>query len=70
MEEIIKDNRAALDKGFDECCRIAESMIEEIHQITIPENVALVPGNGRHKASLKRKLLRQIRQARAMAMIG
>jgi hypothetical protein len=37
MEEVVKENRSALDRGMDECCNIAESMIEEINQIALPE---------------------------------
>lgn len=68
MKEMVKENHA-LSHGIDECCSIAESMIDEIHLIAIPETSA-VPASGRHKGSLKRKLLRQIRQARKMAMMG
>ncbi len=70
MKEMDKDNRTSLNHGIDECCSIAESMIDEIHQIVIPESVAVPPISGRHKGSLKRMLLRQVRQARRMAMIG
>jgi hypothetical protein len=52
MKEISKDNSALQEPSLDECCSIAESMMEEIHQIIIPEN-ALVPytknGDGGHK---------------------
>jgi hypothetical protein len=68
MKEMVKENRA-LNHGIDECCSIAESMIDEIHQIVLPES-AIIPTSGRHKGSLKRMLLRQIRQARKMAMMG
>lgn len=68
MKEMVKENHA-LNHGIDECCNIAESMIDEIHQIVIPERVIL-PTAGRHKASLKKMLLRQIRQVRKMAMMG
>lgn len=68
MKEIAKENHT-LNHGIDECCSIAESMIDEIHQIGIPES-AVMPASGRHKGSLKKKLLRQIRQARRMAMMG
>jgi hypothetical protein len=68
MKEMVKDNRA-LDHGIDECCSIAESMIDEIHHIAIQEKAA-IPASGGHKGSLKEKLLRQIRQARKMAMTG
>ena len=68
MKEVIKDDGPALDLGMDECCSIAESMIEEIHQIAVPEFSIVPSANGRHKGSLKKKLLRQIRAARRMAM--
>jgi hypothetical protein len=68
MKEIVEDNHT-LNRGIEECCNIAESMIDEIHQIVIPESVIL-PAGGRHKGSLKKMLLRQIRQARKMAMMG
>ncbi|NTV27177.1 MAG: hypothetical protein HGA93_00600 [Methanothrix sp.] len=70
MKEIVKRNCAALDHGMNECCNIAESMIEEIHQIVILKSDAIPTSNGKHKGSLKKRLLRQIRQARKMTMIG
>jgi hypothetical protein len=70
MEKIVKRNCTTLDHGINECCNIAESMIEEIHQIVILKSDAIPSSNGKHKGSLKKKLLRQIRQARKMAMIG
>jgi len=73
MKEIIKENESQEEPSVDECCNIAESMMEEIHQIMIPDN-ALVPyinsGDGRHKGSLKRRLLKQIKQARIMSLVG
>ena len=69
MKEVVKENRSAPDRGMDECCSIAESMIEEIHQIALPERCIVPFANGRHKGSLKKRLLRQIREARKMAMI-
>jgi len=44
-------------------------MIEEIHQIAVPECTIVPSAIGRHKISLKKKLLRQIRAARRMAMV-
>ena len=70
MEEISKECQNSLNHGMDECCSIAESMIDEIHQISVHESIAVPHVSGRHKGSLKRKLLRQIRLARRMAMIG
>ena len=69
MKEVINDNRSALDRGMDECCSIAESMIEEIHQIALPAFSIAPSANRRHKDSLKEKLLRQIRAARKVAMV-
>ena len=69
MKEVVKENRSALDRGVDECCNIAESMIAEIHQIALPEYTIAPPANRRHKDSLKEKLLRQIRAARKVAMV-
>ena len=69
MEKVVKENRSALDRGMDECCNIAESMIEEIHQIALPEFSIATSANRRHKDSLKEKLLRQIRAARKVAMV-
>ena len=69
MKEVVKENRSVPDIGMDECCSIAESMIEEIHQIAVPECSAVPFASGWHNGSLKKKLLRQIRAARKMAMI-
>jgi len=68
MKEMVKENHGA-NHGTDECCSIAESMIDEIHHIAIQETASR-PSRGRHQGSLKEKLLRQIRQARKMAMMG
>ncbi len=73
MKEITKENSSQEEPFQDECCSIAESMMEEIHQIMIPDN-ALMPyinnGDGRQKGSLKRRLLKQIRQAKVLSMVG
>jgi hypothetical protein len=69
MKEVIKDNRSTLDLGMDECCSIAESMIEEIHQIALPNRYILTSANERPKPSLKKKLLHQIRAAKKKVMI-
>jgi len=53
MKEIIKKNSTTLDEP-DECCSLAESMMEEIHQIMIPDSLATSPGSGRHKGSFKK----------------
>jgi hypothetical protein len=69
MKEVIKENRSALDHGMDECCNIAESMIEEIHMIALPEYTTASSANKRHKGSLKERLLHQIRAARKVAIV-
>ena len=46
MKEMVKENHT-LNHGIDECCSIAESMIDEIHQIVIPESVrSCLPAEG------------------------
>jgi hypothetical protein len=70
MKEIAKQNCTTLDRGMNECCNIAESMIEEIHQIVIPKSDSVPHSDRKYKGSLKKKLLRQIRQARKIATIG
>jgi hypothetical protein len=69
MKEVVNENRSALDRGMDECCNIAESMIEEIHMIALPEFSCAPSANKRHKGSLKERLLHQIRAARKVAMV-
>ena len=69
MKEVVKENGCAPDRGMDECCNIAESMIEEIHQISLPGLSMASSANRRHKSSLKERLLRQIRAARKAAMV-
>ena len=69
MKEVIKDNCSTLDLGMDECCSIAESMIEEIHQIALPNRYILTCANEMPKPSLKKKLLHQIRAAKKKVMI-
>ncbi len=69
MKEVIKENDYALDRGMDECCNIAESMIEEIHQIASPGFSIKSSADRRHKGSLKERLLRQIKAARKVAMV-
>ena len=68
MKEMIKENHGS-NHGIDECCSIAESMIDEIHHIAIQEKASR-PSRGGNQDSLKEKLLRQIRQARKIAMMG
>ena len=68
MKEMVKENHGS-NHGIDECYSIAESMIDEIHHIAIQET-ASISTRGGHNGSFKEKLLRQIRQARKMAMMG
>jgi len=70
MTDYSKDNLSPLDRSTNECYSIAESIIEEIHVITMQQEEEEPSRNGRHKGSLKRKLLRHIRQAREIAIIG
>lgn len=70
MKKINKDGSDRSNQGTDECCLIAESIIEELHQIAIPERMAIPSGVGRHKGSFKRKIMQQIRNARRFAMVG
>lgn len=69
MKEVVKENHSVLDRGMDECCSIAESMIEEIHMIALPEFSPASSANRRNKGSLKERLLHQIRAARKVAMV-
>lgn len=69
MQEINSDCQISSERSAEECCSIAESMIEEINQITLPERSAgLYSGIGR-KGSFRKRLIRQIREARKLAMI-
>jgi hypothetical protein len=70
MTDYSKDNLSPLDRSTNECYSIAESIIEEIHVITMQQEEGELSRNGRHKGSFKRKLLRQIRQAREIAILG
>ena len=69
MKEIHSDCRISDELVTDECCSIAESMIEEINQITLPvRSAGLFSGTAR-KGSFRKSLIRQIREARKLAMI-
>lgn len=70
MNEDVSMATSSSDPAQEECNHIAESMIEEIHLLGIPEGRARHTAGRLHGWSLKRKLLRQIRQARRAAMIG
>ena len=70
MTKMDKDGRDGSGRGTDECCLIAESMIDELHQITISERIATPSDSGRNKVSFKRKIMQQIRNARRFATVG
>ena len=69
MKENTSDCRISSEKSADECCSIAESMIEEINQITLPERQAGLSSGASRKGSFRKRLIRQIREARKLAMI-
>ena len=69
MKEIHSDCRISDELVTDECCSIAESMIEEINQITLPERSAGLFSGTVRKGSFRKRLIRQIREARKLAMI-
>jgi len=69
MKEVVVDLRDEQDVGTDECCSIAESMIEEINQRTLPKSAIAPSFVARNKGSFRKRLLRQIREARKLAMI-
>ena len=69
MKEIHSDCRISDEPVTDECCSIAESMIEEINQITLPERSAGLFSGTARRGSFRKRLIRQIREARKLAMI-
>ena len=69
MKEVIQDKVCTPDRGMDECCNIAESMIEEIHQIALPGFSMASSAKRSRNGSLKERLLRQIKAARRVAMV-
>lgn len=71
MKEVTKEKLAPSDMSLDECCSIAESMMQEIQIIRLMEGRIDEPSSkSRQKGSLKRKLMRQIEQAKQMSMMG
>jgi len=70
MKKMSEDCSKSSNQGTDECCLIAESMIDELHQIAVPERISIPSGGGRHKGSFKRKIMQQIKNARRFAMVG
>ena len=52
----------------DECCDIAESIIDEINLLSLTDRKGKnLSFDVRRKGSLKRKIMRQIKQARQIA---
>ena len=70
MEKMNKDRCDGSNQGTDECCLLAESIIDELHEIAIPERMDIPSGGGRHRGSFKRKIMQQIRNVRRFAMVG
>ncbi len=71
MKEIIQEKRSPSDPSFDECCSIAESMMQEIQVIKLMERrLDESASNSKQKGSLKRKVMRQIEQVLQMSMVG
>jgi len=71
MKKTVKYASPSTETGTEECCTIAENMMEEIHHIMISEGlVATLSGNGKPKESLKKRLLKQIKQAKILANVG
>jgi hypothetical protein len=71
MKESIKEKFSTSDVALDECCSIAESMMQEIQIIKLVESrLDESAANSRRKGSLKRKLMRQIKLAKQMSIMG
>ncbi len=71
MKESTKDKFEPSDVALDECCSIAESMMQEIQIIKLMESRLYESAvNSRQKGSLKRKLMRQIELLKQMSMMG
>lgn len=69
MRKIDKHVSDASAPGADECCSIAESMIDEIQQIATPKRMAVSSGSVKHMDSLKRKIIQQIRDVRKISIV-
>ena len=55
-------------EAVDECCDIAESIIDEINLLNLADGRGKnLSCDARQKGSLKRKIMRQIKQARQIA---
>jgi hypothetical protein len=71
MKESIKEKFSPSDVALDECCSIAESMMQEIQIIKLMESrLDKSADYSRRKGSLKRKLMRHIELAKQMSMMG
>jgi hypothetical protein len=68
MREVPERLLSFRDDDLEECNSIAESMLEEIHSIKSAGRNPERPSNGRHKGTLKRLLMRQIKIARHGAL--
>jgi hypothetical protein len=64
MREVPECGLGFQDEDLDECYSIAESMLDEIHSIKSAGRNPDRSSNGRHKGTLKRRLMRQIRMAK------
>jgi hypothetical protein len=65
MKEVPERGLGFRDDDLEECYSIAESMLEEIHSIKSAGRNLARSSNGRHKGTLKRLLLRQIKTSRS-----
>lgn len=70
MKKMNKEGSDISNQLTEECCLIAESMIDELHQIEVTERMTIPSGGGRNKGSFKRRIMQQIRNARRLATIG
>jgi hypothetical protein len=69
MKENNSDCRISSERSADECCSIAESMMEEINHITLGNMPAEPCSGAGRRGSFRKRLIRQIREARKLAMI-
>jgi hypothetical protein len=71
MKESTREKLSTSDVALDECCSIAESMMQEIQIIKLMENrLDESTVNSRQKESLKKRLMRQIELVKQMSMMG
>jgi hypothetical protein len=64
MKEVPERGLRSRDDDLEECYSIAESMLEVIHSINSTGRYQDKSSNGRHKGTLKRLLMRQIKTSR------